>query len=319
MPALPPHASRSFLPEPASVPAARRFVRLLLAQADAEQWTDEAQLAVSELATNAVLHAHTSFEVSVQAGPDGVHVQVWDDDPGTPTRRSSGADATTGRGLELVEAVAAEYGVQAVGPSKVVWFCLGTTRASDAADVLLDRWQDRAGGDEAPSADALRVVLRAMPLALWLSAREHHNTLMREYALYEQTQHEQTLPGQAGRGVSPGLVAADRARSLVLAALREKEVAAQVDVVLAVRPGQAAWFEALRDVLDGAERLARSGELLASPGPPEIVQVRRWACEQVLGQLSGVRPLPWSGPVALQADGLLTCTSRAAGATVRAG
>lgn len=313
MPALPPHASRSFPPEPASVPAARRFVRGLLEQAGSEQWTDEAQLAVSELATNAVLHAHTSFEVAVQAGPDGVHVQVWDDDPVPPTRRSSGARATTGRGLQLVEAVATEYGVQVVGPSKVVWFCLGTTRPAGATDVLLDRWQERSGEADAPSGESSRVVLRAMPLALWLSAREHHNTLMREFALYEQTHlYEQG-------GVSPALVAADRARSLVLAALRRLEVAAQVDVVLAVRPEQAAWFEALRDVLDGAELLARSGELLATPGPPEIVRVRRWACDQVLGQLAGHRPLPWSGPVALRAEEPWTPSPWAAGATGRAG
>lgn len=329
MPALPPHASRSFPPEPASVPAARRFVRGLLEQTGSEQWTDEAQLAVSELATNAVLHAHTAFEVAVQAGPDGVHVQVWDDDPFPPTRRSSGAEATTGRGLELVEAVAAEYGVQVVGPSKVVWFCLGTTRPIGATDVLLDRWQDRTGEDEAPAGEASRVVLRAMPLALWLSAREHHNTLMREFALYEQTHlyerhlheqahlYEETQP--AAGGVSPALVAADRARSLVLAALRRLEVAAQVDVVLAVRPEQAAWFEALRDVLDGAELLARSGELLATPGPPEIVRVRRWACDQVLGQLAGGRPLPWSGPLALGADGSRTLPTWTVGATGRAG
>ena len=314
MPALPPHASRSFAPEAASVPAARRFVRSLLEQTGSEQWTDEAQLAVSELATNAVLHAHTAFEVTVQAGPGGVHVQVWDDDPVPPARRSSGTDATTGRGLELVEAVATEYGVQVVGPSKVVWFCLGTTRPA-GTDVLLDRWQDRTGEDEAPASAATRVVLRAMPLALWLSAREHHNTLMREFALYEQTH----LLDPAAAGVSPALVAADRARSLVLAALRRLEVAAQLDVVLEVRPEQAAWFAALRDVLDGAEVLARSGELLAPPGPPEIVQVRHWACEQVLGQLAGGRPLPWSGPVALRADAAWTLSDRPVEAPRRTG
>ena len=74
-----------------------------------------------------MLHAHTPFEVTVQVCPGGVYVQVWDDDPVLPTRRVSGLTSTTGRGLELLEAVATASGVQAVGPNKVVWFSLGDT------------------------------------------------------------------------------------------------------------------------------------------------------------------------------------------------
>ena len=79
--------SQAFAPEASSVPAARRFVRGLLLAGGQERWVDEAQLAVSELCTNAVLHAHTAFEVTVQVGADGVYVQVWDDDAVLPARR----------------------------------------------------------------------------------------------------------------------------------------------------------------------------------------------------------------------------------------
>jgi anti-sigma regulatory factor (Ser/Thr protein kinase) len=280
--------TRAFAAEAASIPAARRFVRDVLREAGQEQWLDEAQLAVSELCTNAMLHAHTPFEVTVQAGADGVYVQVWDDDPVLPSRRVSDAGSTTGRGLELVEAVATFHGVQTVGPAKVVWFCLGMARPDSATSVLLDRWRDRSedGGSGEPTR---RVVLRAMPSALWLQAREHHNTLMREFSLHQQAAH-------ATPGVVPEhLVAADRARSLVLTALRASDGAPSVDLVLAVRPHQAAWFQALRDVLDEAERLASAGLLLTGPGPAEILAVRRWACAQVLDQLAGAADRPWTG------------------------
>jgi hypothetical protein len=291
---VPVTVSRSFPPEASSVPAARRFVRDLLLSSGQGRWVEEAQLAVSELSTNAVLHAHTAFEVAVQVWQDGVYVQIWDDDPVLPARRVSDAGSTTGRGLELVEAVATYHGVQTVGPTKVVWFCLGMSRPDAAEDVLLDRWRDRSDEAEAlPEGGARDVVLLSMPSALWLSAREHHNTLMREFALHQQA--VQATPGQ----VPARLVAADRARSLVLAALRAAPARASVDLRLQVRPEQARWFEALRDVLDDAERLARSGDLLAEPGPSEIVAVRHWACDQVLDQHAGGAPVTWSGPLAL--------------------
>jgi hypothetical protein len=286
--------SRSFAPEPRSVPAARRFVRDLVVAAGLERWAGDAQLAVSELCTNVILHAHTPFEVTVQVAPDGVYVEVWDDDPVLPARRVSSTASTTGRGLELLAAVASSSGVLAVGPAKVVWFCLGTSRPESAQDVLLDRWRQRPD-DEAdqPATPAVDVVLRSMPTRLWLSAREHHNTLMREFSLCEQVVRD--TPGQ----VPAALVAADRARSLVLTALRAAEGGPNVDLSLSVRPEHAWWFEALRDVLDRAEHLAVAGALLAPPGPPEIVAVRHWACGQVLGQLQGAAPTAWTGPVEL--------------------
>ena len=289
-------SSRSFAPEPRSVPAARRYVRDLVLEAGLDRWAGDAQLAVSELCTNVVLHAHTPFEVAVQVAPDGVYVEVWDDDPVLPSRRASTTTSTTGRGLELLAAVATSSGVLAVGPAKVVWFCLGTARPESAQDVLLDRWRERPEDvSDEPASPPAEVVLRSMPAPLWLSAREHHNTLMREFSLHEQA--VRATPGQ----VPAPLVAADRARSLVLAALRAASGGPSVDLVLRVRPEQAGWFEALRDVLDQAERLALSGALLAPPGPPEIVAVRHWATGQVLAQLQGATPTAWTGPVELPA------------------
>lgn len=288
-------STRSFAPEARSVPAARRFVRELVLGAGHDDLVGDAQLAVSELCTNVVLHAHTPFEVVVEVSPEGVYVQVWDDDPVLPARRVSDAAATTGRGLELLTAVATSSGVRAVGPAKVVWFCLGSARPDPAQDVLLDRWHGRAEDAAGAPAPTVEVVLRGMPVLLWLSAREHHNTLMREFSL-----HEQTTRATVGE-VPASLVAADRARSLVLAALRATPGGPSVDLTLHVRPEQARWFQALRDVLDRAERLALSGELLAPPGPSEIVAVRHWACGQVLVQLHGAAPTPWTGPLELPA------------------
>ena len=285
-----------FPPEASSVPASRRHVRQVLTEAGHEEWLDAAQLAVSEIATNAVLHAHTPYEVTVHATAREVHVLVWDDDTAQPVRRSSGPDDTTGRGLDLVAAVVDGFGVDVVGPNKVVWFSLGTDQPLAGGGLLLDRWQagDAEGRPDLPSDDLRqRVVLQGMPTALWLSARRHHNTLMREYSLHQQAVHD--TPGR----IPDELVAADRARSLVLASLRNAADEPTNDLKLLVDPERGRWFTALRDVLDDAERLASAGELLAGPGPAPILAVRRWACAQVLAQLEGLPPTRWSGPLAL--------------------
>ena len=76
---------------------------------------------LSELATNAVLHAGTDFTVSVDVLEDALRVQVRDASRRSPRARRYGLGATTGRGLGLVEALAQDWGVEVDGSGKTVW------------------------------------------------------------------------------------------------------------------------------------------------------------------------------------------------------
>ena len=105
-----------------SVPAARRFVREALTDLDAAGACDDAVALVSELATNAVIHARTPFTVVVSPDADTVRVGVHDLSVVLPRRRGYGLDATTGRGLRLVASMASDWGIEAEGEGKVVWF-----------------------------------------------------------------------------------------------------------------------------------------------------------------------------------------------------
>jgi anti-sigma regulatory factor (Ser/Thr protein kinase) len=289
-----PSVTRTFPAEARSVPAARRFVRDLVLAGGHERWVGDAQLAVSEVCTNAVLHAHSPFEVTVRVAPEGVYVQVWDDDPGLPARRVSAATSTTGRGLELLGAVTSSSGSQTVGPTKVVWFCLGAVAPDVGDDGLLDRWRDPPGGRRRARRDrAWRSSCAACrcrcgsPLA---------STTTPSCASSRSTSRSGTTPPGRCRWTSwrpTGPAASSSPRSGPPAA------AAASTCTCGCGPEQARWFEALRDVLDRAERLARSGALLAPPGPPEIVAVRHWATGQVLAQLRGAAPTAWTGPLEL--------------------
>jgi anti-sigma regulatory factor (Ser/Thr protein kinase) len=111
-------------PVAASVRAARRFVADALREAGQEPLLDDAVLAVSEVVTNAVIHAGTPMDLAVRAGRDGVRVEVADSNRRRPRFRDDAGLPTTGRGLRLLDALAADWGTEARPEGKAVWFRL---------------------------------------------------------------------------------------------------------------------------------------------------------------------------------------------------
>jgi anti-sigma regulatory factor (Ser/Thr protein kinase) len=79
-------------------------------------------LVVSELATNAVIHAQSAFVVVVRQGDDGLGVAVADDNADEPSPRSPSPTREGGRGLRIVQQLTRLWGVLRVpGDGKVVW------------------------------------------------------------------------------------------------------------------------------------------------------------------------------------------------------
>lgn len=108
----------------ASVREARALVLGALqadGRGDLVDLVDVAALVVTELATNAVLHARSDFRVTVRHRTDAVEISVWDASADLPVRRQPQADSTSGRGLRLVAAVASQWGVELPGHGKTVW------------------------------------------------------------------------------------------------------------------------------------------------------------------------------------------------------
>jgi hypothetical protein len=113
--------TRSFEPVVDAPRAARHFLVETLRCWGHHDLIDRAALAVTELATNAVLHARSAFTVVVASGTGMVKVSVRDDSP-VPPRLSLGAPlAQSGRGVALVAAVANRWGTDVLAQGKVVW------------------------------------------------------------------------------------------------------------------------------------------------------------------------------------------------------
>lgn len=108
--------------DPASAAAARRDLRRVLAGAATAGVLDVVELLTTELVGNAIRHAHRAARVSAHIGTGRLRVSVTDDGPGIPVVRQADPDAESGRGLELVELLSEEWGVEAHQPGKTVWF-----------------------------------------------------------------------------------------------------------------------------------------------------------------------------------------------------
>ena len=101
---------RSLPPSAASTSHARRIVLEALELGEQERFIEEARVAVSEIVTNALVHAGTQVNVRVRVDGSGVRVEVADGSPHLPLRRAYSAVAGTGRGLHMVHKLVHDWG-----------------------------------------------------------------------------------------------------------------------------------------------------------------------------------------------------------------
>jgi anti-sigma regulatory factor (Ser/Thr protein kinase) len=112
---------------PGGVRDARCFVADALRDADPDV-RDAAVLMVSELATNAVVHTSSSFDVGIDQFDHEVRVSVTDQGEGTPRLRRARPSDCDGRGLGIVAAFAVDWGVDQGPRSKTVWFTVPVSK-----------------------------------------------------------------------------------------------------------------------------------------------------------------------------------------------
>ncbi len=114
-----PAVRKTFPPDPAGARAARKFAREALARY--EEQAPIVELIVAELATNVVRHADTPFEVEIQPGRRLIRVNVRDGAAVDLRAAAAAGDATSGRGLAIVESLAYRWGVERTEDGKTVW------------------------------------------------------------------------------------------------------------------------------------------------------------------------------------------------------
>ena len=285
-------------PRPSSVGEARRLVHGALTRAGRADLIETAELLVSEVVTNALVHAGTPIDVSVTVQADGLRVEVGDGSPHLPSPRGYAPTAGTGRGLLLLERMVDDWGVTPNARGKTVWFHLAQDgRVHDHHSPLRE-----ATGFAARRSDTVAVQLLDVPLLLHAAWRQHAEATLREYLLatldLDPGEGPIRLHSEASDAIAllaehiPVLQIGEQPGEVLAGAIEPDVSSARVELPVPVE--SIPHFRTLDQTLDVALEWAEDGRFLTPPVQPELRAVRRWLCQQVDEQSRGADPTPWS-------------------------
>jgi len=159
---------------------------------------ETARLLVSEVVTNAVLHAQTELLLTLDRDDTSINVKVADSSPLLPVMQTHGTDAGTGRGLKVLDKMASRWGTYRTEEGKIVWFEISTTGPD--GDVRPDQVPSPRGSLDGPNSGDAKELRQ-------LSAPPRQ-------AQSDQPRERQTEELQDPRRARPGGVEDDPDRSL---------------------------------------------------------------------------------------------------------
>lgn len=306
---------------PDAVPKARRLVASVLRGCPASVVAD-AELIVAELATNALLHGAPPVRLRLRSADSRIRIEIEDTGRTIPVRVRQSTQAMTGRGLQLVEAIAAEWGVSPSDGGKTVWAEVledeidAAVEADPARlleafeiDALLAAWQD-----DDLAAGAFTVELGSVPTELLLQAKGHIDNIVRELTLASHA-------GTGSQALAPEMTAliqsvtkdfadarAEIKRQALLAAERGEPF---TELVLTMPLSAAEAGERYLQALDQADRFARTARLLTLAPPRSHRLFREWYVRAIVEQLRAAgsgetppAPTPFSDVLTAEVDRL---------------
>jgi serine phosphatase RsbU (regulator of sigma subunit)/anti-sigma regulatory factor (Ser/Thr protein kinase) len=285
--------------------AGRHFVEEQVRQRGVPAVLDDAALVAAELLANARQHGVPPIIVCVSGDEELLRLEVHDSSPRAPIRPSHSLTNMTGRGLSLVEAVTAHWGVErSASGGKTVWaeFRPGGAEEVDAElddiDALLAAWDD---SDAGAGEELYEVVLGDVPTDLLIEAKAHIDNLVREFSLAGSAGDPAEIPPHLA-GLITTVVhgfsdARDAIKRQALAAARRGDP--RTRLVLRLPMSAADAGEAYLAALDEADDYSRAARLLTLETPPDHRLFRHWYVEAVVQQLRelcrGHRPAPAPG------------------------
>lgn len=298
---------------PPSVKLARSWVSKILEEIGREDLVDAAQLGVSELVTNALIHSQPPLSVRVRGTVDHPRIEVVDSSPVPPQRTPIVPEpeevddlnvTTFGRGLDLVAMMSSRWGSDLAhdGRSKSVWF-----EPSSAARVeehlegeIFAFDPELAEGPEVIDGERMPVTLLGVPALLFGELRRYHFEVRRELRLLAMTApQDYPLADQ----ITAIFVQADRERRSSSGVRRLDEAIARgvesIDLRYEVPTSTPATMGRIRDLLSEVYRAFSSEHLLALRPPDVLVDLQVWYFTEFERQGLGEEPRRWTGPTAL--------------------
>jgi PAS domain S-box-containing protein len=298
-----PTLSRRLAPHPTSVGAGRRFIRQVLVDNSRDDLCEAAELVISEVVTNALVHAGTEVEVAARVGRSGVRIEVSDGSPHLPATKNYAELAATGRGLQLLEQMVDRWGVDSHEEGKTVWFELGT--ADEPAPGRQGMEVDATAAPVGSADDCVAVELLGVPLLLHSAWQMQAESLLREYLLarldddngtHEIERHAAASDAMALLQEQVPAPQLEEHPDALMATAVEPYVSAE-RVLVSVPTSSVPHFALLHEILETATEMADAGALLTPPTQPEVQCLRQWLCSEVVQQSGGRSPEPWDADV----------------------
>ncbi len=286
---------------PNSVQQARRWVVDAIAEIGRVELADTAELGVSELVTNAVLHAHDPITVRVRGTQEHPRVEVRDgstDPPVMPLAPTGTVDLsdddlllTFGRGLDIVARCADAWGAEIEDNGKVVWFAPASTPREEGVPGSVSglRLHEDEPGDE-----TVLVRLLGAPIRALTEFEAHYRELRREVRLLALA-HEEKYPLAKSLADLFGTLQSEvqdplHAESLLRA---RQEGRKTVDLVVPVSSARTETMGRFVELLDFADDFCRQQQLLDLARTPTQVRFQTWFFTEFARQGAGAAASPW--------------------------
>ena len=283
---------------PRGVQDARRWVVETCHDIGRGDLVECAELGVSELVTNALLHASAPLSVRVRGTREHPRVEVRDGSTEVPTMPGSEPHdeddllLTFGRGLSIVARCSTAWGVEVEEDGKVVWF----VPAARSGDTMVEGVVTGAGPPppREPSADEMSIEILGVPLRSFIDFQRHYRELRREVRLLALA-HEAEYPlakdlsdlfGRLEQDLREGIGAEQIEQAL-------NSGAATTDLHVAMPRATAATIGRFIELLDLADAFCREERLLSLARTPEQQHFQRWFLGEFVRQPDGEAPLAW--------------------------
>lgn len=297
-------------PDPVSVGDARTWVCDILTSLGRDDLLDAAKLGVSELVTNAVLHALPPISVCVRGTRDHPRIEVHDasDRPPEVNPDVTGAHSllsTFGRGISIVSSFSARWGADLSGEGKTVWFePIENPHDEPVPGDLFDISEAVAARvAAAPAVGRVQVQLLGLPVRVFADLRAHYDELCRELRLLALAHGgdypvadaltETVLQVEQERRQTHGAEAVDAA---------VQEGLARVDLTYEVPASAPATMARLLGLLDAAETFCVQERMLSTAATPQQRELQRWYLTEFVRQGAGEAPTAWPGTSDVEAQ-----------------
>lgn len=315
---------------PRGVQDARRWVTGTFYDMGRDDLVECAEMAVSEVVTNALLHGAPPIQVRVRGTREHPRVEVSDGSQEAPSMPTASLDLdaldadgldgldglddmllTFGRGLSIVARASDAWGAEIEEDGKTVWFTPAAEFSeTDGAEGLVTGAPSADGTGELP-VDPVRFQLLGVPVRDYISFHNHFRELRREVRLLAMA-NEADYPlardladvfSHLGRPLTVGSV-----RREIDRAHDAGQPTADLEVLMGRDEARA--VARLVELLALTDAFAREERMLALARTQRQVTFQTWFLGELVHQAEGAEPERWAEPTSTAGDAGTSTTAR---------